>query len=167
MTTPALLPFPIPSDRTELPFGGQVSLWAVRMWTKVHREGDARKEAVRHAFTLIGAPRAYDVLDRLLSIVTHHGRCAPEIRRPHHRSLSADEITLLQALAAAQRGTMITAYGAFSAWIIEALIRHAMSHVAEYSNILHHKGLFLLNESRAKECDIRTLFPSCVSFTIH
>lgn len=129
------------SSFDRLPLGGQISLWAVRLWVSAESASPELHRTVRTGFLLIGLPHAYEALNAFLTIATHGDRSVFCACRCNDPSISTDERRFLGCLAAQQRGAVIVAFRELSTWIGSTEIRPVMAASLDYALLLSTKNL--------------------------
>lgn len=134
-----------PARVADLPFGGQFSVWALRIWVDAERAHPALHETLRTAFCLIRLPDAYPAFNRFLSIVAHGCSGGVDTRGPNSRHLSRDERLFLFVLAAQQDGAIVSAYRTLLFWVSPAHARSAMAASISYVDLLSKRKLTTLH----------------------
>lgn len=125
----------------DLPFGGQLSLWAVRLWVNAERECPAVHQTIRTGFRLAGLPDAHKVLHALLTILVNGARGVFSAGRCNDPYLTADERLLLICLAHHQDGASVDACQALMTWIGPLESRAAMAASRAYALLLAARNL--------------------------
>jgi hypothetical protein len=150
-----------PSGFSCLPLGGQISLWAVRLWVNAESASPELHRTVRTGFLLIGLPRAYEALNAFLTLVTHGDRSVFCTCRCNEPSVSSDERRFLACLAALQRGAVVVAFRDLLRWIGSAEIRPAMAASLDYAQLLSTKNLKAMNDGTPHTLATETANSAC------
>ena len=88
---------------SDLPFGEQFLLWAVRLWVEGHQEGSSVHLTLQNGFKLAGAPDALAALDDLMTVIAVSATDSIDIRCPQCGQISIDEHTLMDVIAGLQQ----------------------------------------------------------------
>ena len=94
----------MPSVYSDLPFGEQLVLWALRMWSKAFTQDANISHILREGFRLAGVPDAFGFLDSIMYVFATVGRGVLDIRCPACSEISIDEHRILGAIAVYQYG---------------------------------------------------------------
>lgn len=84
---------------TNLPFGEQLFLWAIRLWVQEHKTKKAAHHILQHGFKLAGVTNAHRSLDELMTIIAISANRQIQINYPACNEVSIDEHILLDAIA--------------------------------------------------------------------
>ena len=80
---------------TELSFGEQFTLWAVRCWTEAARDGVCLHPLLKEAFSRVGVASAYLALNHMLCVLAAGAQRPIVIYSRNCVPISPDEILLL------------------------------------------------------------------------
>lgn len=127
----------------ELTLGGQMTLWAVRIWVQAHAGVPALHNTLRTAFTLMKAPEAHLALDGAMTYIATSARIGIKILCPQCQQIGPDEQTLLQLLAELQTGQAVTAYGRLTNWLHPSAVPSAFAACLDYASLLQERRLML------------------------
>lgn len=130
-----------PATAADLAFGGQLSLWALRLWLTADRGCPALHHTLRTGFALVRLPAAYTALDQLLSILVCGNCCVFGVSSRNSRALTGDEQQFLGFLADQQDGAVVTAYQKLADWIRPNECRQAMAISLVYATLLTDNNL--------------------------
>ena len=83
---------------TDLPFGEQLFLWAIRLWVQEYNK-KTDHHMVQHGLKLAGVMNAYASLNELMQIIAISAHRQVEINCPACNEVSIDEHMLLDAIA--------------------------------------------------------------------
>lgn len=135
------------SSFTDLPFGGQFLLWAVRIWASAEPDDDARDDGaialLRKGFALAGLDRAFCRFDALMAVLSVAAIGPLEIRPRRCRTISADEARLLGLVAAIQRSDPFGALSILEPWTAPTGTRIAMQSATDLANAMSAVNLRL------------------------
>lgn len=141
-----------PARFADLPLGGQLSLWAVRLWASAESGHPALHRTIRTGFALIDLPSAYAALNAFLSMVTHGDRSLFRRCRCNDPLVTADEGRFLACLAEQQQGAVVAAYWRLRTWTGSAAARAAMAASLDYALVLSARNL-PVGAGRASDTD--------------
>ena len=136
---------PLPTRSTDLAFGGQLTLWALRLWLSANSGCPALHRTLRTGFTQVRLPAAHVALDHFLSIVVYCNCCAFAVSSRSSRELTSDEQLFLSFVADQQEGVMVAAYQKPMNWISPGELRLAMAVSMEYATLLANNNLKALH----------------------
>jgi hypothetical protein len=96
-----------PIERDDLGFPGQFALWSWRIWVLgLHRERSS-VPVIDRAFAVLGAAGGGRLTDRLMMTLAEGARRPIDIRPPCYRTLSDDELRLLESVRYLQDGDAV------------------------------------------------------------
>lgn len=124
-------------------FAEQFLLWAVRRWIAQFKRGQADLSELRHAFRLARAPDALSALDELLGTLATGAQRPLDMRCVKCRSIGADEVLLLSAVAALQAGDPEPCQAILQDWLAPAAARAALRPAMVFAVLLREAGLRL------------------------
>lgn len=138
-----------------LPLGGQLSLWALRLWMNAEKGHPALHGTIRTAFVLINLPGAHEALHAFLTLVTHGDGSLFRICRCENPNITADEGRFLACLADQQEGAVVAAYWRLRTWTGSAAARAAMTASLDYALLLSGRNLHI-GAGRTSDTDPRS-----------
>lgn len=162
-----LLRRPTSVNSIDLAFGGQLTLWALRLWLGGDREYQALHHTLCTGFSLVCLPRAYIALDQFLSIVVYGHGCALATGHPSSRDLTPDEQLFLGFVADQQEGAIVAAYQTLLTWINSGDRRAAMAMAMDYAMLLASRNLKALHLHVAAAAPRMSGHPSMTSDWYH
>jgi hypothetical protein len=128
---------------TDLPFGGQLALWGVRLWVREMTDGTQDHATLRNGFELAGVPAAHTALDGLMTVIATTATGPIDIRCPDCRELSEDERLLMDVLAEQQAAEHSARHTLFAYRLPPAARRIGMDWAARLAAILGKAGLMI------------------------
>ena len=129
---------------SDLPFGEQLVLWGVRMWTKAFNQGSNSNDIIQKGFRLAGVPESYISLDTIMHIIATSGEGIIDIRCTGCSSISIDEHRIIGAFAAYQSSENHTNGDEYlSLWLPPASLRIARGSAFKLANSFYDGGLML------------------------
>jgi len=157
----------IPAELTNLPFGEQLMLWAIRLWVQAYLERSNVEAVLRHGFKLAGAPDAQHAMDDLMCVIATSAKTHVDIGCVKCANLSVDEDLLLGCIAASQQGDgNQEACALLSIWLPPAAIRCALGPLNALAAALKERGLLLRQRSTPTEADLNPAIHA-LSPTVH
>ncbi len=157
----------IPAELSDLPFGEQLMLWAIRLWVQAYTKRVNVEPILRHGFKLAGAPTAQHALDDLMCVIATSAKTHVDIGCVKCTMLSDDEHRLLACIAASQqddRGQETDRM--LECWLPPAAVRCARGPVLALAKVLKERGLMLRRRSASVETGLPAITHTA-SQTVH
>ena len=112
-------------DFSDLPFGEQFLIWALRHWVRAYMTKCDVQATLHRGFYLAGIVEAYPVMDELLSIIAVSARTRIDVGCPHCAGISDDEQLFIALIAALQRNDAATSRRLLGYWLDASGVRLA------------------------------------------
>ncbi len=140
--------FSMPSVYSELPFGEQLVLWAIRMWAKALNEDANISDVLRQGFRLAGVQDAFGFLDSIMYVLATAGNGVIDVRCPGCSEISADEQHIMGAIAVYQYDTGVTHSDPYLCfWLPPTALRIVREPTMKLAKALKKGGLVLRSRS--------------------
>ena len=138
----------MPPVYSNLPFGEQLVLWAIRMWAKALNEDANISDVLRQGFRLAGVQDAFGFLDSIMYVLATAGNGVIDIRCPGCSKISADEHRIMGAIAVYQRQTDFKHCDPYLCfWLPPTALRIVREPAMKLAKALTNGGLILRSQS--------------------
>lgn len=134
---------PTTSHLSDLPFGEQFLLWAMRQWVAAAKSKEDPYATLHRGFRLAGIEEGYGALDKLLVVIAASATTSIEVRCPNCAGISIDEEIFIGMIAALQRSDWATSRELLGNWLAPAGIRLAQIPAEQLARSMALGGLML------------------------
>jgi hypothetical protein len=159
-----------PEPYAALAHGERLMLWACRTWATWAGAGHCPLCPIEHEFDRIGIADAASALHALMCATVNSTIRAFEVHGPGCQRISADEIRLLHAAAAAQHGQLESALAQLKEWLPLAQADLALNQLRAFAASLKSVGLDLPVRSNKAIVESGIVYPgdgAPTSTTLH
>lgn len=125
----------------QLPFAAQFIIWAVRTWVTAFKQQRGLDREAIDGFARFNLQQSAMALDEVMSVVAVSAERMIDIRCIKCRMVSADEVILVNAVAAVQAGTQFLAHAGLRQWLPPAAARNVLPALVALGELLAVAGL--------------------------
>lgn len=126
-----------------LPIGEQLTVWAIRMWTRALRDAPTLHRNLCDAFRIAGVADGYLAFDKVMTILSTSAEHGITIGCTCCGGVTDDEQVMLGIVAEFQAGSAAMAHVVLSNWLPTAAVRVAAESFSEYATLIKGRGLLV------------------------
>jgi hypothetical protein len=170
MQSPSIIHDSTPDTYLALAGGERLLIWACRTWAAWAGAGRCPLCPIEHEFGRLGIADAASALHALMCATATYATRPFQVHGPGCRMISADEVRLVRAAAAAQQDQLEPALAHLQEWLPLAQANLAFNALRAFAVILENIGLELPVRSRKAVLESGIDYPDVrpvASHTLH